>query len=224
LWLALLTIKPQLLVVPLLIVAATRRWRPVAWLCAWSAPAVLATTVVLGPRIWIDYPGHMRHLEQFVGGGPYEHMLNLRGCLQRLAGAGHDQAIFSVSIAALLIGLAVSYRLLRRNVHSGVVPAGALAAAFAIFLPLNPHLHLQDALLWAIPLVFFAADLRARALPTQAFDRFALSWPTLYVLTQAVESALGHSLPIPPALVLAAILAVWTVRTVRTTEAPARTA
>jgi hypothetical protein len=220
LWLTLLTIKPQLMIGPLLLVALTRRWRSLAWLCAWSAPVVIATAAVLGPRIWIDYPGHLHHLERFVGAGGYDCMLNLRGSLTRWVGPGHDQTVLAASVAALLIGLAVAYQRLRPHVRDGVLPAGVIAAAFAIVLPLNPHVHLQDGLLWAIPLVACVADRRARGLPMRGFALFALSWPIIYLLTEAVESSTGLLAPISPALLLASALVAWTFRN----PAPARTA
>src|SRR5207248_73200 len=98
LWLLVLTVKPQLLPVPLLLVLASRRPRILGWLCLWGAPFALVTSFVLGPRVWLDYPAHARRLEGFVAGGSHDHMLNLRGLLTRLAGPGHDGSILVVSV------------------------------------------------------------------------------------------------------------------------------
>jgi hypothetical protein len=216
-WLLVLSAKPQLLPVPLLLLAATRRWRPVAWLAAWAAPLVAAAAVVLGPRAFLEYPGRARKLEGFVAGGSHDHMLNLRGWLTRLAGAGHDEAIFVASALALAAGLIVVYVVLRRFARSGPVPAVAYAGALAIALPVNLHLHLQDALVWVLPLAGLAAELRAGGdlLRYRRFATFALAWPLVFVVTHALELGTGRLAPIPPELVLAAALVVWFVPQLR---------
>src|SRR4029077_7592432 len=97
------------------------------------------------------------------------------------------------------------------------VPAIAFAAALALQLPANLHLHLQDALVWVLPMVMFAATLREEGAPGrfERFARFALCWPMVFVLTHALEIATGRLLPIPPQLVLAIALLVWIVREVQ---------
>jgi Glycosyltransferase family 87 len=214
LWLLALTIKPQLLPVPLLLLLATRRLRPLGWLCLWAAPLALVASVVLGPRVWLDYPAYARRLEGFVAGGSHDHMLNLRGFLTRLAGPGHDGAIFAVSAAVLALVSAGVYALFRRDARRGPIAALTFAAGLALQLPVNLHLHLQDALLWVVPLAIFAGHLREGGGEARRFELFALSWPLVFVLTAALETATGRLLPVPPALVLAVILAAWLLRAV----------
>jgi hypothetical protein len=210
-WLLLLSAKPQLLPVPLLLLAATRRWRPAAWLAVWAAPLVAAAAAVLGARAFVEYPARARRLEGFVAGGSHDHMLNLRGWLTRLAGAGHDDAIFVASAFALGLGLVVVYVVLRRFARAGTMPLRAYAGALAIALPVNLHLHLQDALVWALPLVALATELRAGggARRFARFATFALAWPLVFVVTHALELLVGRLAPVPPELVLAAALVAW---------------
>jgi hypothetical protein len=214
LWLLALTIKPQLLPVPLLVLLASRRLRPVGWLCVWAAPFVVLSSVVLGSHVWRLYPAAARHLEGFVAGGSHDHMLNLRGLLTRLAGPGHDGPIFTVCAIAFGVTSVVAYLLLRRDARGRTDVGGApgptaFAAALALALPVNLHLHLQDALMWVVPLAIFAGHLRQRGVGARRFEIFALCWPTIFVLTAAVEAATGRLLPVPPALVLAVILIAW---------------
>jgi hypothetical protein len=225
LWLLALTVKPQLLPVPLLLLLATRRWRPLAWLAAVGAPLAAVAAAVLGPRAWLDYPAHARRLEGYVAGGSHDHMLNLRGFFTRLAGPGHDGAIFAASAVALAVASVVAYRLLRRFAARGAVPAVAFGAALALELPANLHLHLQDALVWVVPLAIFAGWLRAAGGESRAYVRFALfalAWPAIYVLASGTEAARGRLLVIPPALVLAVVLAVWMLRALAAGGAVAR--
>jgi hypothetical protein len=221
LWLLALTLKPQLLPVPLLVLLASRRFRPVAWLCLWGAPLFVLASVVLGLRVWLDYPAAARHLEGFVAGGSHDHMLNLRGLLTRLAGPGHDGPIFAACAVVFALASAAVYALLRRDVrargdvHLAGAPgptASTFATALALSLPVNLHLHLQDGLVWAVPLAIFAAQLRGRGGGARSFEIFALSWPLIFVLTAAVETATGRLLPVPPAFVVAVILVVWMLR------------
>lgn len=213
LWLLALTVKPQLLVVPLLLLLASRRWRAFAWSCAWGAPLVLAAALVMGPRVWLDYPAYARHLEGFVAGGSHDYMLNLRGLLTRIAGPGHDAGIFKVSAVAFTVGCVAAYRLLRGFAKRGAVPLVAFGGALAIGLPLAMHLHLQDAVAWVVPLAAFAAHLGVDSAQGRRFSAFALAWPLIYVATFATETAMGRLIPVPPALALAAILCVWMLRT-----------
>jgi len=73
-WLLVLTIKPQL--VPMLVVylAARRRWR-ILW-CggALIAVSIAVTAIVLGPSVWLDYVRSVRPLEQFWGTGTPEYI------------------------------------------------------------------------------------------------------------------------------------------------------
>lgn len=211
-----LTVKPQLLVVPLLLLLASRRWRAFAWSCAWGAPLVLASVARLGPRSWIDYPAHVRRLEGFVAGGSHDFMLNVRGTLTRLFGSQRERPIVGVSAVVFVAACAAIYVLFRRAARRGPVGAEAYAAGLALGLPVALHLHLQDAVAWVAPLVMFAGVLgvsRSAERPAaRRFAWFALAWPTAYVLTAAVESAVGRRIPVPPALVLATVLIVWTWR------------
>jgi hypothetical protein len=219
LWLLALTLKPQLLPVPLLVLLASRRLRPLGWLCAWGAPIVVLASFVLGPRVWQDYPAAVRHLEGFVAGGSHDRMLNLRGLLTRLAGPGHDGPIFVACAAVFALASGAAYALLRRDARARADGAGAsgpdataFATALALALPVNLHLHLQDALVWVVPLAIFAAQLRQQGSGARRFEIFALSWPLIFVLTAAFESATGRLLPVPPALVLAVVLVIWMLR------------
>jgi hypothetical protein len=212
LWLLVLTTKPHLLIVPLLLLVASRRWRPCTWAALWGAPLLIAATLVLGPRVWLDYPAHVKVLENFVAGGSHDHMLNLRGFITRLVGPDHDATIFRICAAAFALGCVAIYRLLRGFAARGAVPPVAFGAAVAVGLPVAMHLHFQDAIVWAVPLVVFAAHLGVATSEGRRFASFALAWPILYVVTLAAERASGRLLLVPPPLVLAVILAGWMLR------------
>ena len=208
-WLLALTVKAQLLPVPCLLLLAARRFRPVVWAAVWSAPIVILATAVLGARAWAAYPEAVRHLEGFVAGGSHDHMLNLRGLLTRLFGLSHDRAIVAVCTIAFAATTVLAYILLRRHARRGPIPVTAFAAALALELPTSLHLHLQDALVWTIPLVVFSTRGGDAAAWSRRFAPFALAWPLVFVAAYAAETAAGRLLPVPVPLVLAAILIGW---------------
>jgi len=95
-WLAVLTIKPQLVPMAVIYLAARRSWRSLAAGAAYASVAVVITAAALGPSIWIEFARHVRSLEQFWGSGTPEYMLNLRGVLTRVAGPGAHEAIEAI--------------------------------------------------------------------------------------------------------------------------------
>jgi hypothetical protein len=212
LWLLALTAKPQLLPVPLVLLLASGRLRVLGWLCLELLPLAILTTVVLGPRVWLDYPAYAKRLEGFVAGGSHDHMLNLRGFLTRLAGPGHDGPILIPCLVAFAVVTLAIFALFRRAARRGPIRPQVFATGLALALPVNLHLHLQDALAWVVPLAIFATTPRGDARDARRFQIFALSWPLVFALTSAVETARGRLLLVPPQLLLAAVAAAWMVR------------
>jgi hypothetical protein len=208
-WLLALTIKAQLLPVPCLVLLAARRLRPAGWMAIWAAPIVALATAVLGVGAWRAYPEAVRHLEGFVAGGSHDHMLNLRGLLTRLVGLDHDRGIVAVCTIFFAATTVIAYLWLRRQARRGPIPLTAFAAALALELPTSLHLHLQDALVWTIPLVVFSTRGGAAADWSRRFAPFALAWPLAFVAGYATEAATGRLLPIPIPLALAAVAIAW---------------
>jgi Glycosyltransferase family 87 len=180
-WLAVLTIKPQLVPMVVIYLAARRSWRPLAAGAAFMAAAVVITAAALGPSIWIEYARHVRSLEHFWGSGTPDYMLNLRGILARIIGLGAHEAIERAAFILWLVGMAaVAAALLRRRVDRQADGRYAFACAMAVALVSNPHLFVHDAAMWAIPLLLCAAALRDDGHDWVPFARFALAWPLLF--------------------------------------------
>ena len=182
-WLLVLTIKPQL--VPMLVVylAARRSWRPL-----WCGGALIAasagvTAIVLGPSVWIDYLRHVRPLEQFWGTGTPDYMLNLRGGLTRLFGLDAHVSIDAISDFAWLAAMAITGALLfTRRLQDRSDRRPAYAFVVATMLATNPHVFVHDVVIWTVPLVLFAASRRDAGARWQGFARFALLWPLLFAV------------------------------------------
>src|SRR5262249_57484454 len=76
-WLAVLTIKPQLVPMVVIYLAARRSWRSLAAGAACTAAAVAITAAALGPSIWIEYARHVRSLDPFSGTRTPQYIVNL---------------------------------------------------------------------------------------------------------------------------------------------------
>jgi hypothetical protein len=201
-WLTALTIKPQLMPAIVVFLAMRRRWRVLEYAAAMIATAAAIAAVALGPAIWADYARRVGGLENFFGSGTPAHMLNLRGALTRIAGAG-DQPIVDRAAFMLWIGgvAAVAAYLWRRRIDCIVDARAAYAFTVAVALLASPHLFVQDAVVWAVPLVLFAASLRDGGGNWRPFAAFALSWPALFALARSVDLAGGSPrLPVDPAV------------------------
>jgi hypothetical protein len=114
-WLAVLTIKPQLVPMIGIYLAAWRSWRPLAAGAAFVAAAAVVTAAALGPSIWMEYARQVRHLEPFWGSGTPDYMLNLRGALTRVFGLGAHEAIEWAAFMIWVAGMAVVAAVLLRR-------------------------------------------------------------------------------------------------------------
>jgi hypothetical protein len=212
-WLSVLSIKPQLLPMVLIYLAARRCWRVIA--CATLMSVILAalTTVALGPAIWFDYLTQVRHLEQFWGTGTPAYMLNVRGALTRVMGIGEQDAIDAIAYAVWMFAMAlVAIVLVYRRVDRNGATRSAYAFVVAVALLTNPHFFVQDAVIWTIPLVLHAAAIRGVSDEWPLFAQFALSWPILFAATRLLGAESGRQAMwlVPQMCVLtAAPLLIW---------------
>ena len=182
-WLLVLTIKPQLVPMLLLYLAARRSWRLLWCGGVLIAGAVGVTAIVLGPTVWIDYLRHVRPLEQFWGTGTPEYMLNLRGWLTRMFGFDAHVSIDAISDLAWVAATAITGTLLfTRRLREQRDRRPAYALVVAVTLASNPHVFVHDVVIWAVPLVLFAASTRDAGVEWRRFARFALLWPLLFAI------------------------------------------
>jgi hypothetical protein len=192
-WLTVLTIKPQLVPIVVIYLAAGRRWRLLGCASAITMFAVAITALVLGPAIWIDYLRQVPHLEHFWGSGTPDYMLNVRGALTRLFGLDAGAWVEAVSYAVWLASMAVVAALLyQRRLHEADDPRPAYALVIAAALLTNPHLFVHDAFMWTVPLVLYAASLRDAGADWQRFVQFALLWPAIFAVAGSMDIKSGR--------------------------------
>jgi hypothetical protein len=192
-WLVVLTIKPQLLPMVVIYLAVRRCWPLLACAGAMMAGVVVVTAAVLGPAIWLAYLHQVRVLEHFWGSGTPDYMVNVRGALSRLFGLERHQMIESASYAVWFGAmLFVALALVRRRIDRADDPRAAFALAIAAAVLSSPHLFLHDAIIWTIPLVFYAAALRDSGCTWRPFAHFALAWPLLFAWASSLNIKSGH--------------------------------
>ena len=179
LWLLAISLKPQLMP-PLLVFLAMRRcYRLLGYAAAMFLVSAIVTSAILGPMIWIDYVRHVGQLEAFFGTGTPEYMMNVRGVMSRdaaLLGAQTiDRMAFGLWIASA-IGLAAA--LWHWRVHERDDVRAPYALAVATTLLCGPHLFVQDAVIWAVPLAFLVPE----------FATFAVMVPLVFAVAHAAGS------------------------------------
>jgi hypothetical protein len=186
-WIAALSIKPQLVPMVFLYLAARRNWRLVGCAAVVLLAIVSATAVVLGPRVWVDYLTKIHGLELYWGTGTPVYMMNLRGVLTRVFGLSAQSTIdaFCYAIWVSAMGM-VGLVMVVRRVHEADDPRPAFAFAIAIALLSNPHLFIHDTIIWTIPLLLFTAARRDAGLAWEGFAGFALLWPVVFYLGSAL--------------------------------------
>ncbi len=186
LWIVAGTIKPQLMVVPCLVLLGQRRWRELALTAGLLALWCGVTTAVLGPGCWMGFASVLRFSTQQFGTGAVDPlvMYNLKGLLTALL--GERVGLINLLCAAAWLaaaGLTVWLWRDRRVVEAGQFE-GRLAFTFLLGTLVNPHLNAHDALVLVLPAVLFHAHLRRDPGRLQAtlFAAIALACPLLFLL------------------------------------------
>lgn len=208
------SLKPQLVLLPGLALLAARRWRALAAAALLGGALAALTTAALGWRAWGDFLGALREVGGYFGlyGVAPSKMYNLRGTLALLLGGGRAELINA--LAGLGLALAVAALLpCWRGPWQPERPDFDLRFGLTVLLGLlsSLHLHIQDGLLFALPLALGYSALRQRPHTGRLFGAFALACPLLFLLG---ELALGGALGVRIPTLLMGGLALWLARAI----------
>jgi len=191
-WLTVLTIKPQLVPMVVIYLVAQRSWHVLGAAAVVGAGVFAATTLALGPGVWIEYLRHVHYLEQFWGSGTPDYMLNARGELTRLFGVAQSAAIDTVSYGIWLAAMALAViAMWRRRGGEERDTRPEYAYLMALGLVANPHLFSHDTVIWTVPLVLCAAAMRDAGRDWVRFARFALAWPAIFAVAGRLDIRSG---------------------------------
>jgi hypothetical protein len=157
-WLVLATIKPQLAIVPAMVLVADRRWRVLTLAAALFVCWAGAATLIPGPAIWPEWLAVVRHSAGQAGelGIFPQAMYNLKGLLFGLLGPDRLSVVNRVSFFALLAGVLLPLVLWRlRPSASPEIWRLKLAFCLQIGLLVNPHFNPADAVAFVLPAVLY---------------------------------------------------------------------
>jgi hypothetical protein len=198
-WLSIGMIKPQAIVLPLIMFAGARRWRVFWGFFVFAVTAFTLSSITLGWHIWIDFSKMIlstgKNFDSF-GVSPQD-MYNLKGTLTLLLGNERADWINLISITALLVASMLTFVLWLKS-WDPEKPVFELKFATTIIAGMFFSLHLkpQDGLIFVMPVLLFYMYLRKRNLPVTAFGSFALLCPLVFLLAEfTVAGSLGIRAP-----------------------------
>jgi hypothetical protein len=187
LWLAAGTVKPQLVLMPLLATLAGRRWRALAVAGVAMAIILLAVTIAFGPAVWTAFLQALlvvhRSFERFAI--LPSAMYNLEGSLFFAFGPTVRSWAPNAALVGLLAG-GVATIWIWRGAWRPTQPRFDLQLAATVLLGMFTSLHLywQDGLLLVTAAVLFDSYLRRSGRPRAVFVTWAVLAPALWFLTE----------------------------------------
>jgi hypothetical protein len=209
LWLLLGTVKPQIMLLPGVILVAARRWRALAMILVGGAALVLISGALLGWQSWIGFLNALRTTNSYfdIFGIVPATMYNFKGTLTLILGDEQGSLINQISFVALAV-VTILTLLLWRGPWQPKESAFELRMGLTILLGLlfNPHLHRQDGVVFIAPALLFYIYLRQRGLSLHAFAVWVLTCPLIVLVS---EFTIGGSLGIRALVVMIGVLAVW---------------
>jgi hypothetical protein len=204
-------LKPQFIVLPLLVLGLGRHWRAVAATLGSAAAVIVVSLPLIGPGPYLTYATYLLAVvtSHFTGAGEAGAVVwqgdlasteGLNGLLVGWLGQGAVAAV-NVLWAAGVVATVGAYALTARLIPPGTDAPGRrlmLAAGVAVMLVVNPNQFVQDCVL-----VFLALDALAPIRPAAR--------PTAIVATVAVADLtfLDQLLPALHLFPIAMLVGVW---------------
>jgi hypothetical protein len=207
-WLAVATIKPQVVVVPITMLLASRRWTFLGATGLLIGLPVLGSVLFFGFACWQGFLQALRTVEGYYGifGIVPSSMYNFKGSLTLLLGDERGSLISALSNAAYGCVIIVTILLWRRPPEVATAQFQLrLALTLLLGLLFSPHLYSHDGLLFLVPLLITIDYLQQKPLRRSTTAWLAIV-PTLIVIS---ELTLGGSLGIRIPTVLMFGLAFW---------------
>lgn len=199
LWLALVSVKPQLLPIPALMLLVGRHWRV---LLAAAAVGLLIVSVVgfgVGWLRWGEFVAVLSHSSTAANTqGIYpETMYNLKGTLVLLFPGWAESIINRITWGAFLVSLFFVIGVW----CEGLYPQSPdfelrLAITFLLGMLFAPHFNPQDGLLWLLPALWAYVYLRQQSRPLGVFGILMLLAPVVFLISEfSIGGALGIRVP-----------------------------
>ncbi|MGB2695284.1 MAG: glycosyltransferase family 87 protein [Dehalococcoidia bacterium] len=194
--LALVLIKPQLAVVPVLYLVTTGRWRALAGFALGAIVLVGISVALVGPQTaLVSYPmflvESLRWSDEY--GVDRTHMFGWSSFFGwALPGASTTGLLYLTGVASALTLFAAMF-VWRRHQRLGIGAMTVFSLAAATIL-VSPHLHAQDLQILLVPAALLIAHRRdafALAVPALLFLLMPLALASVNLVTPALAVALG---------------------------------
>lgn len=204
LWLALGALKPQMWVLMVVLLIATRQWRVLGTAAGLGLGAGFLTTVITGPHIWVDWLQSLaRNLHTGEGAA---RMYNIKGLLTGILGDSAFTFTETVSWFALLGAILLTAWLWRRPEldHGGFDARFALTATLALLV--SPHANPHDGAWLIVPATLTYGLLRRSEGRHAIMATLLVTSPLLFIVG---DLWLGFRLGVQVPAILTILLAGW---------------
>ncbi|MBN1919709.1 MAG: DUF2029 domain-containing protein [Anaerolineae bacterium] len=199
LWLALVSFKPQLLPVPVLMLFVGRYWRTLLAALLVGLLIFCAVGMGMGWSRWWEFVAVLRRsvsVENTLGIYP-ETMYNLKGSLTLLFSELPELTINRIVWGAFLVSLFLVIGIWNK----GIYPQSPdfelrLAITFLLGMLFSPHFNPQDGLLLLLPALLTYVYLREHTSFSGVFLILMLLMPVLFLISEfTIEGVLGIRIP-----------------------------
>jgi len=214
--LALLLIKPQMALLAVIVLLYKRRWTELATFSVVAAALVVVSTAVTSPAMLIDYPKFALNAGEWerTFAWQVQRMYGLNGLLAAVLDK-HSLAHF-VATTAATVGVAI---LVTRAFRGNWDPSSrgfplAVSALVAATVLINPHVWMQDMVLFGVIVALALVDRKGREHTFPIWMTMAILVWTSQWISFRVEQSYGLNLQ-TPLLLAAFFVLVWEVGSLR---------
>jgi hypothetical protein len=208
-WLAIGFLKPQNMLLVLVMLVAGRRWKTLAYAALTSFSFFVLTSLLFGWHIWLDFIERLATYSNYFGrfGVAPDKMYNFKGTLTLILGSQQAVVINLTSWVALAVVAAITF-ILWLNHWQPEEAYFELRLAFTLMVGLlfSTYLYAHDALLLVLPALLFTIYLRQKNLSLRRFGAFCLASPYLFLLGEYI---IQDRLSIRISVLLMAVFIVW---------------
>jgi Glycosyltransferase family 87 len=209
-WFSILFIKPQILLIPGMMMINKKFWRVAASLVGTGIFFLGVSSIFMGVEPWFQYIRSMLSLGSYFGqyGLHPKIEYTFRGVLSTILGYSQGKLTNTVSIIALITGMVMVWFLWRNFDHhnsSRLVLLYSFTLLLTIFLSL--HLNPHDSLLLVLPVLLFYDYLRQNDFPRKAFIVLMLLCPVVFLF--ATFNGFNFLGVIRPPVVIILMMLAW---------------
>lgn len=211
-WLALLIIKPQTMLIPIMVTINKRYWRIAIATAITIMIIVVSSIAFFGYKPWLQYTQLLQTMGNSFGKfGVFPYIeFTLRGTLYNLLGYSQTNLINVISISALVLGMIFVFLVwINKQTSDEHYFELAFAVMITLSVLLSMHLFDHDSLMLVLPAALFYDYLRQNNFSRKAYSILVLISPTVFFV--AGFNSFNFFGFIRPPVVVIFFLLVWMV-------------